>query len=114
MVRTTTTRAMTPSGRLSRKIQRHEARSVSVPPRSGPGGGRPHGADEALVAPALAGGEEVRDRRLRQRQQATGADALQGPKGHELAHGLGEGAQHRGGDEDRDREDEQPSAPVEI
>ena len=36
MVLTTTSSASAPSGRLIRKIQRHDAASVSVPPSSGP------------------------------------------------------------------------------
>jgi hypothetical protein len=36
IVRITTASASAPSGRLMRKIQRHEAASVSVPPSSGP------------------------------------------------------------------------------
>ena len=36
MVLTTTTSASAPSGRLMKKIQRHDAASVSVPPSSGP------------------------------------------------------------------------------
>jgi hypothetical protein len=36
IVRSTTRSASAPSGRLIRKIQRHDAASVSVPPTSGP------------------------------------------------------------------------------
>ena len=78
------------------------------------GGEPPHRADEALVLAALARREEVGDRRLRERQQAAGADALQRAAGDELAHRLRRAAQQRADEEDRDRHDEQPPAPVEV
>ena len=82
--------------------------------RPGHRGDPPHRADEALVAAALAGREEVGDRRLGERQQAAGAEALQRPAGHELAHRLRRPAQQRADQEDRDGDDEQPPAPVEV
>ena len=105
-----------PSGRLIRKIQR-QRRGVgerAAEQRAGDGGGRPHRADVALVAAALARREEVGDRRLAERDQPARADALQRAERDQLRHGLREPAQRGADQEDRDRDDEQPPAAVEV
>jgi hypothetical protein len=75
---------------------------------------RPHRADEPLVAAALAGREEVCDRRLGEREQPAGAEALHDARPHELADVLGDRAQQRSDEEDRYGDDEHRPAPVDV
>ena len=82
--------------------------------RAGHRGGRPRGADVALVLAALARREEVGDRGLAQRNQAARAHALQRPEGDQLAHRLRRPAERGPEQEDRDRDDEEPPPPVEV
>ena len=78
------------------------------------GGRRPDAADVALVAAALPRREQVRDRRLAQRQQPTGPEALQRAERDQLRHVLGEPAQGGADEEQADRDHEQPPAPVQV
>jgi len=70
--------------------------------------------DVALVAAALARREEVCDRRLAERDQPARADPLQRAEGDQLSHRLRQPAECGADQEDRDRDDEQPPAAVEV
>ena len=73
-----------------------------------------HGADQAHVAAALAGRDDVRDDRLRAHHQAAGADPLKGAKADQLPHRLREPGEHRAGQEDQDRGEEHGLAPEHV
>src|ERR1700709_1427859 len=66
--------------------------------------------DVALVAPALARGDEVADGGHRQGHEAARGGALNGAQGDELRDVLGRAAQRRGGDEDEQRDLEEQLA----
>ncbi len=77
--------------------------------RDGEGAG-----DVGLVAAALAGRDDVGDRRMRHRQQPAAAQPLEGAKADELRHRGGEAAQHRGQQEDHDGDLQHDLAAVEV
>jgi hypothetical protein len=70
--------------------------------------------DVALVAPALAWGDDVGDDRHRQRHQAAGAEALEAAEPDQLAEALRHAAQRGAGQEHGDRGLEEPLAPVQV
>ena len=65
------------------------------------------GADQAHVAPSLPRRDDVGDDRLRPDHQSSGADPLQCAEADQLAHRLREPGQHRSGEEDQDRREEE-------
>ena len=73
-----------------------------------------HAAEQALVAAAVPGRDDVGDDRLRARQQAAAADALHRAEHDQLEHGLGQPAQRRPDEEDDDRGLEEHLAPVQV
>ena len=89
-VRATTTSATTVSGMLIAKIQRQEPASASAPPSSGPATAAvaQTAPDEALVAAALAGRDQVADRRVGERQEPAAAEALESARRDQLGHRL--------------------------
>ncbi len=62
-----------------------------------------HGAEEPLVAAAVTRREDVGDDRHRRHDQPSGAKSLEGAKGDELAHVLGDAAERGTDEEDHDR-----------
>ena len=70
--------------------------------------------DVALVAAALARGDEVAHRRHRQGHQPAGGEALDAAHNDELREVLGGAAQRRGDDERRQRDLQQPLAAVAV
>ena len=62
--------------------------------RSGNAGDGPHARDPRRIARTLHRRHEIADNRLRQREQAAAADALDGPPGDEHRHVGGERADH--------------------
>ena len=89
-----------PIGTLTRKTQRQPAtpRIVLWPARKPPidraehAGGAEHREEVALVPGPLPRRHDVADDREREREQAAGADALEGAERGELVHRLGEAA----------------------
>ena len=77
--------------------------------RDGEGGG-----DVPLVAPALARGDEVADRRHGEGHEPAGGGALHGAQERQLRDVLGGAAQRRGGDEDGERDLEQAAVAVAV
>ena len=75
---------------------------------------RPHAAQIALVAAALARRDHVGDDRLRHADEAAAAQPLQGACGDELRHVLRRGAQPRGDDEEGDGGLQQHAAAIEV
>ena len=76
--------------------------------------GAEHGQEVALVLGALTGRHDVADDRQRQGEQTAGAEALHGAERREAEHRGGEGAQDGAEDEDRDGDDEQLLATVDV
>ena len=76
------------------------------------GGDGEHGAEQAHVAAAVARRHDVADDRLGPDHQTAAAQALQGPEGDQLGHGVAETGQGRTDDEDDDRGLEEGLAPV--
>ena len=72
------------------------------------------GAEESLVAAALAGREDVADDRQRQHDQPAAAQALQGAERDQLGHVLADSAQHRADQEQHDRRLQQRLSAVQI
>jgi hypothetical protein len=70
--------------------------------------------EEALVAGAVPRRHDVADDRQGQREQAAGADALDGPEGGEHVHRCGRRARGRPDDEDRDGEQEEAAPTVDV
>ena len=75
---------------------------------------RENGADQAHVAAALAGRDDVRDDRLRADHEPAGADPLQRAEADQLGHRLRQTGEHRAGEEDQDRDEEDGLAPVHV
>src|SRR5690606_23648816 len=75
-------------------------------------GGAEDRAEQALVAPAFAGRDEVADDRHGQHDQPAAAQPLQGAVADQLRHVLGRAAQHGAHQEDHDGDLEQLLAPV--
>ena len=73
-----------------------------------------HRADQAHVATALPRRDDVGDDRLRADHQAAGADALERAERDQLLHRLAEPGEHRAGEEDQDRGQEDGLAPVHV
>ena len=73
-----------------------------------------HGADQAHVAAALPRRDDVGDDRLRADHQPAGADPLQRAEADQLAHRLREPGEHRAGEEDQDRRQEDRLAPDHV
>ena len=71
-------------------------------------------ADQAHVATALARRDDVGDDRLRADHEAAGSDSLQGAEADQLGHRLREPREHRAGEEDQDRHEEDGLAPVHV
>ena len=121
-LRMTSTRATVPIGTLIRKTQRQPvdaedgllAGEEAADDRAEHARGAEDGEEVALVLGALPRRHDVADDRQREREQAAGAEALDGAEGGELPHRLGEAAQHRADDEDGDRGDEERPAAVEV
>ena len=82
--------------------------------RSGHRRDREDGADQAHVAAALARRDDVRDDRLRADHEAAGPDPLQRAEADQLGHRLREPGEHRAGEEDQDRHEEDGLAPVHV
>ncbi len=82
--------------------------------RSGDRGDRKHRAEQAQVATALAGRDDVGDDRLCPDHQPTGADSLHCAERDQLDHRLAEPGQQRPGQEDQDRGEEHGLAPVHV
>lgn len=80
--------------------------------RSEDAGGAEDGAEQPLVAAALAGWHEVADDRHGEHHQPAAAQSLQGAETDELRHVLGDAAEHRAYQEDRDGQLEQLLPPV--
>ena len=76
--------------------------------------GAEHREEVALVLGALPRRHDVADDGQRQREQAAGAEALDRAVERQLEHRLGQGAQHRADDEDRDRGREELLAAVDV
>ena len=74
--------------------------------RAGDRRDREDGADQAHVAAALARRDDVGDDRLRADHESAGADSLQRPEADQLPHRLREAGEHRAGEEDQDRGEE--------
>ena len=75
---------------------------------------REDGADQAHVATALARRDDVGDDRLRADHEAAGPDPLQRAEADQLGHRLREPREHRAGEEDQDRHEEDGLAPVHV
>ena len=71
-------------------------------------------ADEAHVPASLARRDDVGDDRLRADHEAAGADPLQRAEADQLGHRLREPREHRAGEEDQDRDEEDGLAPVHV
>ena len=71
-------------------------------------------AEEALVAAALAGRDDVADHGDRGHDQPARAEALDRTEGNQLDHPVREPAQRRAGEEEHDRRLEDELAPVEV
>ena len=72
------------------------------------------GAEEPLVAAAVARRDEIADDGHREHEQPAAAEALHGAEGDQLRHGLRQTAQRRAGEEDHECDLQQPLASVEI
>lgn len=66
-------------------------------------GGAEHRAEQALVAAAFPGRDDVADDRHRQHHEAAAAQSLDRPEGDQLGHVLSQSAQRRTDQEDDDR-----------
>ena len=77
-------------------------------------GGREHRADIALVAAALARGNNVGDDGLRERHQPAAAEALEGARQHQLGHAGRQRAGHRARDKNADGDEHQHAPAVDI
>src|SRR5207249_2821546 len=73
-----------------------------------------HGAEEALVAAALARRYDVADDRLHQHDQAAGAEALNRAEGDQLRHTVRLATERRADEEEDDRALEHALAAVEV
>jgi hypothetical protein len=82
--------------------------------RAGDAGDAEHGPEVALVAATLPGRDDVADDAEGDGEQAAAADALEGPEGDQLAHGLAQPGKGRPDQEDDDRDLEDQPAPVEV
>ena len=82
--------------------------------RAGDEGDREDGADQAHVAAPLTRRDDVGDDRLSADHEAAGADPLEPAEADQLSHRLGEAREHRGGQEDQDRDEEDGLAPVHV
>ena len=76
--------------------------------------GAEHREEVALVAGALPGGDEVTEDRDRERHEATGAEALDAAVDRQLVHRVGGAGQQRAHHEDRDRDQVQRLAAVDV
>ena len=72
------------------------------------------GAEEALVASALARHDQVAHGGLRKGDESARAEALEGAKKNELEHGLRQAAEGRADEEDDDRGKEKRFAPIDV
>ncbi len=73
-----------------------------------------HAAEQALIAAAVPGRDDVGDDRLRPCQQAAAADALHRAEHDQYQNGVGQPAQRRPDEEDDDRRLEEHLAPVQV
>ena len=111
-----------PIGTLTRKTQRQPSMPrIVVLPGEEPADQRAeharrteHGHEVAGVASTLARRHDVADDRQDQREEAAGAEALEGPERRQLVHRGRERAQRRADDEDGDREHEELLATVVV
>ena len=89
---------------------------MKKPPMSGPATDETPNtrAEEPRVAPALARGDDIADRRLCAHHQPAAAESLDGAERDQLGHPLREPAQHRADQEDHERRLEHELAPVEV
>jgi hypothetical protein len=78
------------------------------------GGRRERGGDVALVAAALARGDEVADRGHGERHQPAGGDTLDGAHDDQLRQVLGDAARRRGDEEQREGDQQQLAAAVAV
>ena len=92
----------------------HVVGQVAADQRARDGRDAEYGADEAYILAPLTRRHHVPDDRLRPDHQAAGAHALQRAEGDQLVHVLGQAGQHRAGQEDTDREDEQALAAEQV
>lgn len=72
------------------------------------------GTDVGHVLHAFARSDDIADHRLRENEQSAGADALNRARNNQLCHVMGERAQHRGADENEQRDDHEPTATVRV
>ena len=103
-------------GTFTKKIQRQLVLSTITPPSAGPAIEPTANVDrdEPLPAAARPRRDDPPDRRVREREQPAGADALHGPEGDQLGHPPREPAEHRADEEDPDRDHEQRLRAVDV
>src|SRR5207244_441421 len=71
-------------------------------------------ADQALVAAAVPWGDDVPDRREREREEPAGAETLDRPEDDQLRHSPREAAERRADQEEADRDEEERTAAVDV
>ncbi len=115
-MRSVTTRASTPIGTLTKKIQRHPMPLVMRPPRTGPigDGDTAHRPEDAEGDPSVPAAEGVREESERCREHDRPADALEAAGEDEEERTGGDAAQERADGERDDADGEHEPPPEQV